>query len=114
MLEHFEKLLNASKMRGNCKKNWDWTVYHIRYVYKIHFKLIYTHFCRIHRCLAHVINLATQALLAVYSTSKHYDPADPTGHEPEVTDFWRDEVGLIRGITVKVSILSTLHLMFAY
>ncbi len=103
MLEHFEKLLNASKMRRNCKKHWDWAIFHIRYVHHIQLRFIYIHFNCMRRCLAHVINLATQALLAIYSAAKHYDPADPTGHEPEVTDFWRDEVGLIRGITVKVS-----------
>ena len=105
MLEHFEKLLNASKMRKNCKKDWDWAIFHIRYVYNISFEFIYAHFDHMRRCLAHVINLATQALLAMYSSSKHYDPADPTAHEPEVTDFWRDEVGLVRGITVKVNYL---------
>ncbi|KAN0105734.1 hypothetical protein V8E52_010746 [Russula decolorans] len=29
------------------------------------------------RCLAHIINLATQALISTHSKSKHYDPAEP-------------------------------------
>src|ERR1700678_952110 len=41
-------------------------------------------------------------------SSKHYDPAKPTKHEPNVDDFLRDEIGLIRAITVKVSIFPTL------
>ena len=62
-----------------------------------------TGWSRISRCLAHIINLATQALLAAHSSSKHYDPAKPTDHEPNIDDFLRDEIGLIRAITVKVS-----------
>jgi hypothetical protein len=55
------------------------------------------------RCLAHVINLATQALLSAYSSAKHFDPAKPTDHEPDVDLFLRDEIGLVRAIVVKVS-----------
>jgi hypothetical protein len=54
-------------------------------------------------CLAHIINLATQAVIAAQSKTKHFNPADPDSHEPEVDTFIRDEVGLIRAITVKVS-----------
>lgn len=61
------------------------------------------------RCLAHVINLATQAVIKTYSTSKHYDPAKPEEHEPETQSVddsgetvIRDEVGIIRAIAVKV------------
>lgn len=61
-------------------------------------------FTWLNRCLAHVINLATQALLATYSKTKHYDPAEPTIHEPDVTATQRDEVGLIRAIVVKVDL----------
>ncbi|THH15369.1 hypothetical protein EUX98_g9475 [Antrodiella citrinella] len=35
-------------------------------------------------CIAHIINLATQALITTYSKSPHFDPANPTSHEPEV------------------------------
>jgi hypothetical protein len=49
-------------------------------------------------CLAHVINLATQALISTYSKSPHFDPNKPEAHIPTT----RDEVGLIRAIAVKV------------
>ena len=48
-------------------------------------------------CLAHVINLATQALIGTYSKSPHFDPKNPDVHVPTS----RDEVGLIRAIVVK-------------
>jgi len=55
-------------------------------------------------CLAHVINLATQALISTYSKAPHFDPKNPEAHEPTS----RDEVGLVRAITVKVYIMSPL------
>lgn len=58
-----------------------------------------------HSCIAHVINLATQAMLSTYSKAPHYDPQDPDKHVPATTvgdDETRDEVGLIRAICVKV------------
>jgi hypothetical protein len=60
----------------------------------IYFKL-FTGSCS---CLAHVINLATQALIATYSKSPHFDPKNPEAHIPTS----RDEVGLVRAIVVKV------------
>ena len=57
------------------------------------------------RCLAHVINLATQALLAAHSPAKHYDPTKPTEHEPDVDRYLCDEIGLVWAIVVKVSTL---------
>jgi len=33
--------------------------------------------CTVPRCLAHIINLVTQALISTHSKSKHYDPAEP-------------------------------------
>jgi hypothetical protein len=58
----------------------------------------------VNRCLAHIINLATQAVITSYSKSKHYNPADPEANltGPQ-TEHGRDEVGLVRGICVKVS-----------
>ncbi|THH18798.1 hypothetical protein EUX98_g8896 [Antrodiella citrinella] len=52
-------------------------------------------------CIAHVINLATQALIAAYSKSPHFDPADPLSHKPDRHAAQRDEIGLIRAIVVK-------------
>jgi len=57
----------------------------------------------ISRCLAHVINLATQALLGGHSPAKHYNPTKPMEHEPDVDRYLRDEIGLVRAIVVKVS-----------
>lgn len=61
------------------------------------------------RCLAHVINLATQAIIHVYSTTKHFDPTEPDSHDPDVFAAERDEVGLIRAITVKVKLMFSIH-----
>jgi len=71
---------------GNCFSGTKWTVC--------------ADFCT--RCLAHVINLATLALIGGYSLTKHFDPTNPTDHEPDVNAFERDPVGLIQAITVKV------------
>jgi hypothetical protein len=54
------------------------------------------------RCLAHVINLATQAILKTYSNANHFDPQKPKDHEPDVLAVDQDEVGLVRAIAVKV------------
>lgn len=51
-------------------------------------------------CLAHVINLATQALISTYSKSPHFDPKQPDVHVPTS----RDEVGLVRAVVVKVCV----------
>ena len=60
----------------------------------------------IDRCLKHIINLTTQALLDMYLKSGHYDPAEPDVNLHVTPTGWqRDEVGLIRSIYVKVSLL---------
>lgn len=56
----------------------------------------------VHRCLAHIINLATQALIATRSKAKYYNPHDLEDPEDEWVDIERDEVGLVRKICVKV------------
>jgi hypothetical protein len=57
--------------------------------------------CTVLRCLAHIINLAMQALISTHSKSKHYNPAEPDA------DFTvgngRDVVGLVQAISVKAS-----------
>ena len=57
------------------------------------------------RCLAHVINLAMQALLSTYSSAGHFDPNVQQDYDLDdiFNDAERDEVGLVRAITVKVS-----------
>jgi hypothetical protein len=57
-------------------------------------------FMIVYSCLAHVINLATQALISTYSKSPHFDPKYPDAHTP----MSRDEVGLVQAIVVKVHI----------
>jgi hypothetical protein len=54
------------------------------------------------RCLAHIINLATQALIKGHSKAKHYNPALPDEHIPSTEGIDRDEIGLVRAIAVKV------------
>lgn len=54
------------------------------------------------RCLAHIINLATQAILKAHSKSEHYDAKDPSAHEPDVDALFRDEIRLVRAVIVKV------------
>ena len=54
------------------------------------------------RCLAHIINLATQALLGEYSKSLHYDPTNPDVELAASSGPRHDEIGLVRSISVKV------------
>ena len=65
------------------------------------------------RCLAHVINLATQAVIKSHSKSKFYDPSKPDDHIPETSGFIRDVVGLVRAICVKVMVLNQSTEMFS-
>ncbi|KZT01119.1 uncharacterized protein LAESUDRAFT_764043 [Laetiporus sulphureus 93-53] len=53
------------------------------------------------RCLAHIINLATQALILMYSKSSHYDPEKPDMVLMNVDGPRHDQVGLVRAISVK-------------
>jgi hypothetical protein len=54
------------------------------------------------RCLAHIINLAMQALISTHSKSKHYNPAEPDVDLAAARGSDCDEVGLVRAICVKV------------
>jgi len=38
---------------------------------------------------------------------KHFDPAQPTEHEPDVNGFMQDVIGLVQAITVKVFLQPT-------
>ena len=53
--------------------------------------------------MAHIINLATQAVISTCSKAKFYsgDPEDDVVSE-DLGELERDEVGLIRAICVKV------------
>ncbi|KAJ7281263.1 hypothetical protein C8J57DRAFT_1558720 [Mycena rebaudengoi] len=52
-------------------------------------------------CLAHIINLATQTLISVYSKSPHFKCHDPAAYIPDTPDLIREEIGLFRPIAVK-------------
>ena len=66
----------------------------------------------LYRCLAHIINLATQAVISTRSKSKYYsgDPEAETVPE-DVGTGDRDEIGIVRAICVKVC-LSFIHWPF--
>lgn len=68
------------------------------------FSLLKTNVHILYRCLAHIINLATQALISTYSKSKFYNPEEPDQDliSESTAMRLRDEVGLIRTIAVKV------------
>ena len=57
-----------------------------------------------YRCLAHIINLATQALISTRSKAKYYNPHSVDEHSPDFDAVDRDELGLVRAISVKVRV----------
>ena len=66
-----------------------------------------------YRCLAHIINLATQAVIAARSKSKHYNGDPNDDHLPDDLDAnERDEIGIVRAICIMVRMLLSpgLHL----
>ena len=67
-----------------------------------HIHLYFTVFCS-HRCLAHIINLATQAVIARCSKAKYYN--SNMDHDELPKDLGaadQDEIGIIHAICVKV------------
>lgn len=57
------------------------------------------------RCLAHILNLATQLLISTKSKAKYYSVHDDNVPDADIADPEqpnRDEVGLVRAICVKV------------
>ena len=67
-----------------------------------------------YRCLAHIINLATQALISTKSKAKYYNPHDIDEHSPDFGTVERDELGLVRAISVKVCRLLSLEWITTY
>ena len=53
-------------------------------------------------CMEHIINLAVQAVIHVYSQSQFYEPQNPSAHVPDVNTMSRDIISLIRTAAVKV------------
>ena len=98
MLEAFAKRLNTSDAQKGCKC-WDNKTRHIRYS---SFPCMATCYWIVSSCLAHIINLATQAVLSTYSKTKFFNPEEPEEHDPDLSAVERDVVGLVRAITVKV------------
>ena len=68
----------------------------------------------LYRCLAHIINLATQAVISTRSKSNYYsgDPEDDAVPE-DIGTGDRDEISIIRAICVKVRLIYSLPL-FTY
>jgi len=87
----------AARIKAVTGKQYKWQKRRIKYVICDVFLTIHN-VC--YSCLAHIINLATQALIGAYSKSLHFDPKSPDDHIPTN----RDKVGLIRAIAVKVEI----------
>lgn len=79
---------------------------HIRYVIQSHTsKIKHLPFSR---CLAHIINLATQALIKTRSKAKYYSPHDENQEDLDGdNDVERDELGLVRAICVKVRAMTS-------
>jgi hypothetical protein len=58
--------------------------------------------CQI-RCFAHIVNLASQAVISARSKSKYYNGNPDDDHIPDdLGAALRDEVGIIRAICIKV------------
>lgn len=99
MLQWFESLINRSKHHTKSPK-WEFNKYHIRYVICPYKTWILFSFSN--RCMAHVINLATQVFLLQCSSTAHFDPENPKGHELDLFSDFHDVIGLLQAIGVKV------------
>ena len=96
MMEEFAKWYNLKSGKTfDIKKGHIWWVV-ISFGLFRHGHLIYF------RCLAHIINLAMQALISVCSKAKYYNPHVLDEHVPDTNSHDRDEIGLIHAIVVKV------------
>ncbi len=95
MMEEF-----SARLKASTGKKYKWGNRKIKSV-----SISFTHLLQVfmcpHSCLAHVINLTTQALIATYSKSPHFNPRDPEAHAVHLPTS-RDEVSLVRAIVVKV------------
>lgn len=68
--------------------------------------IIYMFSDSLYSCLAHIINLATQAVLSTYSKTPHYNHNSMSPLEPTIdvldAQLMHNIVGLIQCIAVKV------------
>ena len=59
----------------------------------------------------HIINLATQEVIATRSKSKFYNGDPEQDHTPEdVSAIERDEIGIVRAICIKVRLFFSVDL----
>lgn len=64
------------------------------------------------RCLAHIINLATQAIISTYSKAKYYSGDPGEDNLPDnLGSSVRDEIGIVRAVCVKVCQFPVFHLI---
>jgi hypothetical protein len=87
-------------------------------VRKRHIRSVFFVTCRhcptfiVYSCLAHIINLATQALISTRSKAKYYSPDTDDAHIPDLAAAERDEVGLVQVISVKAQSSSQCKQLF--
>jgi hypothetical protein len=63
------------------------------------------------RCLAHIVNLATQAFISARSKSRYYNGNPDDDHLPDdLGAVERDEIGIVRAICIKVYTVSLITL----
>jgi hypothetical protein len=79
---------------------------HIRYVKQSH--TIEINHLLLSRCLAHIINLATQDLIKTRSKARYYSPHEENQEYDGADNAERDELGLVRAICVKVRVVINL------
>lgn len=109
MLQFFQNKINTNKRRLNLKAGkWAYKNQHIQYVFCSTFPFLPTSLS-LSRCLAHIINLAIQAIITTYSSTAHINIDSSTANVDKTqsnladiaTHFIRDEVGLICLLAVK-------------
>jgi hypothetical protein len=88
-------------------KEFDVAKRHIRYTNTIHINFSFDLHLIINylRCLAHILNLATQLLISTKSKAKYYSVHDDNVPDADTADPEQpnhDEVGLVHAICVKV------------
>jgi len=92
----------AVRYQGKTGKVFDVKNRHIRYA-KWNNSISMINHLPFSRCLAHIINLATQALIKSRSKAKYFNPHEGNDEDVNGEDgAERDELGLVRAICVKV------------
>lgn len=77
------------------------------------FLSVYMNAIPLHRCLAHVIESAAQAVISTRSKSKYYSGDPEDDNLPEYLGVAeRDEIGIIRAICIEVCNHFLFHPLF--